>query len=190
MDGRSARAQRTRDAIVDACISLVEEGELRPTAPTVAERAQVSVRSVFQHFDDLPSLHTAVIARVTERMSSLLVPVPSGLPLEDRVTAIVSHRATLFEAATPYRRAANVHGPFAPEIRRSVRDANRYLRHDVERTFAPELAGRAAADREELLLGLATVLSWAAWDALRSEEGCDVGQAQAVVARTVWALLG
>jgi hypothetical protein len=41
LDGRSARALRTREAIVDACIGLVEEGELRPTAPRVAERAGV-----------------------------------------------------------------------------------------------------------------------------------------------------
>ena len=56
-DGRTLRSLRTREAIVDATIGLLEDGDLRPTAPRVAERASVSVRSVFQHFDDLETLH-------------------------------------------------------------------------------------------------------------------------------------
>ena len=88
-DGRSARALRTREAIVDACIGLVEEGELRPTAPRVAERAGVSVRSVFQHFDDLPSLHIAVSERIVARLAVLLHPIDPSMPLDDRIVAFV-----------------------------------------------------------------------------------------------------
>src|SRR3546814_6231042 len=60
VDGRTLRAMRTREAIFDATFSLIDEGDLRPTAPRVAERAGVSVRSVFQHFDDLESLHAEI----------------------------------------------------------------------------------------------------------------------------------
>src|SRR3989304_5263636 len=58
-DGRSARAARTRDAVVEALLTLIEEGDLRPTAQRVAEHARVSLRSVFQHFRDLESLFAA-----------------------------------------------------------------------------------------------------------------------------------
>src|SRR5438132_352803 len=68
IDGRTARALRTREAIVDASIALVDEGDLRPTAPRIAERAKVSVRSVFQHFDDLEGLYAAVGDRLVERL--------------------------------------------------------------------------------------------------------------------------
>ena len=37
VDGRTARALRTHESIVDACISLVEDGDLRPTAPRIAD---------------------------------------------------------------------------------------------------------------------------------------------------------
>src|SRR5262245_64117599 len=97
-DGRAARAARTREAIVDASVALIEEGDLRPTAPRIAERAGVSVRSVFQHFVDLPSLHTAVIERVVERLALLVVSVDPGLGLADRITAFAYHRASLLEA--------------------------------------------------------------------------------------------
>ena len=73
-------------------MALVEEGDVRPTAPRIAERAGVSVRSVFQHFDDLPSLHTAVVQRVVERLAVLVVPVDPALPLADRIDGV--RRAT------------------------------------------------------------------------------------------------
>src|ERR1044072_5768679 len=65
-DGRSARAARTRDAVVEALLSLLDEGNLRPTARQVAERAGVSLRSVYVHFDDLEDLFTAAAHRFFE----------------------------------------------------------------------------------------------------------------------------
>jgi TetR/AcrR family transcriptional regulator of autoinduction and epiphytic fitness len=181
---------RTREAIVDACISLVEEGELRPTAPRVAERAGVSVRSVFQHFDDLPSLHIAVTQRIAERISGLLQPVDVEMPLDARIEAFVRSRAELLEAITPFRRAANVHGPFAPEIQRAVRKANNYLRGQVVKAFGPELDRvGVGAERHEILEGLVAVLSWSTWDVLRTDGDHSVEDAEAITTRLVRSLL-
>src|SRR4051794_41945586 len=55
-DGRVARSARTKLAIVDALRSLHHDGDLRPTATRVADRAGVSLRTVWQHFDDLEAL--------------------------------------------------------------------------------------------------------------------------------------
>ena len=55
-DGRTVRAERTREAVVTALLALLEEGELSPTAERVAERAHVSERSIFQHFGDREAL--------------------------------------------------------------------------------------------------------------------------------------
>lgn len=189
VDGRAARALRTREAIVDACIAMVEEGDLRPTAPRVAERAGVSVRSVFQHFDDLPSLHIAVTQRIAERMSAMLVPPDTAQPAAARVATFVRHRTALLEALTPFRRAAQVHGPFAPEIRLAVAEGESYLSGEVEATFAPELAGRPEPDRRDLLDALDAAASWATWDLLRSDRGVSAERARAVVVRTLAALL-
>ena len=189
LDGRSARALRTREAIVDACISLVEEGELRPTAPRVAERAGVSVRSVFQHFEDLPALHSAVNQRIVMRLKALLHPVDVTLPLGARIQAFVRHRGALLEAMTPYQRAAKVHGPFAPEIEEAVRVGNGYLRDEVAGVFQLEIDQAPPVDRRELLEALATVLSWATWDTMRSDGARSVDEASAVARRLVRSLL-
>jgi AcrR family transcriptional regulator len=192
LDGRAARALRTREAIVDACIAMVEEGDLRPTAPRVAARAEVSVRSVFQHFDDLPSLHTAVSQRIADRLSALVVPSDPAQPVPERVAAFAANRATLLDAITPFRRAAQVHGPFSPQIQDAITQGTDFLRREVEDTFAPELeaAGpEGGPERAELASALAVASSWGTWDVLRTELGLGAEAATAVVVRTLRALL-
>ena len=56
VDGRVARGERTRRAIVDAHTELVSEGVLKPTAQSVADRAGVSIRALWSNFNDLESV--------------------------------------------------------------------------------------------------------------------------------------
>ncbi|MGH9234106.1 MAG: TetR/AcrR family transcriptional regulator [Acidimicrobiales bacterium] len=188
-DGRAARAARTRDAIVEATVALVEQGDLRPTAPRIAAKAGVSVRSVFQHFDDLSSLYTAVVHRVVERLATLLVPIDVGHGLDERLAAFARHRSALLEAVTPFRRAAAVHGPFAPEIRGATAEGTAFLRHEVEVAFAPEIARVDETDRRELVDALAAAASWPVWESLRTEAANSPAQAQAVLVRMLRSLL-
>lgn len=174
---------------MDACVALVEEGDLRPTAPRIAERAGVSVRSVFQHFDDLPSLHLAVSRRVGEVVAVRHQAVDPGLPLPERIEAFARRRAELLDALTPFRRAAQVHGPFSPEIRQAVRDGNVLLRHEVDQTFAPELGRLDGVARDELADALAAVVSWGIWNSVRIEWGRTVDEARRVMAQALRALL-
>lgn len=187
-DGRTLRSLRTRESIVDATIGLLEEGDLRPTAPRVAERAGVSVRSVFQHFADLESLHASVAERLVDRVAVLLVPVPPELPLEERLTRFIHQRCLLLEVVTPIRRAADVHGPFSEEITARLRDGQAFLRQELERTFAPELDQRGE-DRTEVLDALDAALSWAAWDVLRASNDRDQATAERVVTRMARSIL-
>ena len=188
IDGRTLRSLRTREAIVDATIGLLEEGDLRPTAPRVAARAGVSVRSVFQHFDDLETLHASVAERLVERVAVLVVPVPPDLPRADRLDRFVHQRALLLEAVTPIRRAADVHGPFSTEITARLRDGQAFLRDEVVRTFAPELDA-AGDDRLDLLDSLDVALSWSTWEGIRAGIGRDQPTAERVMRRLAAAVL-
>ena len=55
-DGRLLRSERSRHLIVEATTELIDEGVLTPTAQQVAKRANVGIRSVFRHFDDMDSI--------------------------------------------------------------------------------------------------------------------------------------
>ena len=187
-DGRTLRSLRTREAIVDATIALLELGDLRPTAPRVAEQAGVSVRSVFQHFDDLETLHAAVAERLVERVAVLVYPVDPSLSLDERLDRFVRQRAVLLEAVTPIRRAAEVHGPFSQEITARLRDGQGFLRAEVEHTFGPELA-RAGSERDDLLDCLDAALSWSTWEGLRVGRGRDQSTSERVMRRLAAAVL-
>src|ERR1700728_1687935 len=84
-DGRAARSRRPRRAIVDAMRSLHAEGDLRPTAPRVAERAGVSVRTVWQQFADMETLLVEADRRDNEILRSLAARIDPDLPLTGRV---------------------------------------------------------------------------------------------------------
>jgi TetR/AcrR family transcriptional regulator of autoinduction and epiphytic fitness len=181
---------RTREAIVDATIALLEDGDLRPTAPRVAERAKVSVRSVFQHFDDLESLHASVAERLVERVAVLLLPIDPALPFEERLERFLHQRCQLLEVVSPIRRAAGVHGPFSADITAFLRDGQAFLRAELEHTFAPELAEVPEPERTDRLDALDIALSWATWEGLRAGLGRDHATAEGVMRRMAVAVLG
>ena len=76
---------------------------------------------------------------------------------------------------TPFRRAAAVHSPFAPELRDAVAQGSRFLRQEVEVAFAPEIAAAAPGDRRQLVDTLAAATSWGVWDGLRADAGDTPG---------------
>ncbi len=189
IDGRTARAVRTREAIVDASIALVDEGDVRPTALKVAERAGVSVRSVFQHFDDLEGLYAAIADRLVDRLSGVRVVVDATLPLPERIVEMVHSRGRSLEVLTPIRRAAAVHAPFSPEVRARLQAGHDLLRAELERVFADELGKRDEPARTRLLDALDTVLSWPSWENLRTLNKRSEADSQAVLEQMVSALL-
>ena len=48
IDGRNQRSKRSRQAIVDALLVLIEEGTLVPTAQQISARAGVGIRTLFR----------------------------------------------------------------------------------------------------------------------------------------------
>ena len=52
-DGRTARGERTRKAIVEALLALLAEGDQRAAPERIVERAGVSLRTLWTNFKDL-----------------------------------------------------------------------------------------------------------------------------------------
>lgn len=190
VDGRTARAQRTRAAIVDACVDLVNDGDLRPTAPRIAERAGVSVRSVFQHFDDLETLFTMVAERALSGLGGLVEPIDPALPFPERRDRFVAQRAQLLEAITPIRRAAAVHGAGSPAIQGLLRQGHDLMRSQLKGVFGPEIAAVPAARRRRVVDMLDVASIWSSWDSLRTHQDRSAADATAVMAALITATLG
>ena len=74
-DGRHARKARTAEAIISALHALLEEGLSEPTASQIAERADVAVRSIGQHFRSREQLLLALAAYHAARLPKPTPPV-------------------------------------------------------------------------------------------------------------------
>ena len=192
LDGRLGRTLRSRQAICDACLDLVEEGVLQPSADQVAQRAGVSRRSIFNHFSDLTALYDAVVKAGLRRCAPLLEEMPRGLPLRERATRLAAMCARFHEATTPFRRstvAQSLVGPLREEARRVSQRLLREERDGVAALFAGELAGLGATERAELTEALAVAVSPATWEHLRSSRGLSAARARGIVQRSLLALL-
>lgn len=189
VDGRTARGDRTRDAIVGAMLELYEEGDVKPSADRIARRAGVSERTVFQHFHDRESLFSAVAERQFERLEALRDPVPPELPLPERIESFLRVRVRQLEVITPVRRAAVLVEPFSDVVADRLRASRERGRALVEEAFGPELGRRAPADRAQLLASLSAAASWSTWESLREHQALSRIEAREVVRRMLAALL-
>lgn len=188
-DGRAARAARTRETVVEALLALIDEGLPRPTAREIADRAGVSLRSVYVHFDDLEDLFTAAAAKQYERMAELIKRLPTEGPLADRVDAFVAQRCRLMEAGRAVRHAAVLQEPFSPTLANVMGLVRKAARDEVERVFAMELDRERGAARERLLAAVDVAGSGASWETLRVHDGLSYETASQVVAEMLTRLL-
>jgi TetR/AcrR family transcriptional regulator, regulator of autoinduction and epiphytic fitness len=187
-DGRSLRRVRSYEAVVEAILDLLVEGKVRPTAKAVAERSGVSLRTVFRLFDDVETLNAAALARQSERVAPLLVDPPATGSVDDRIAALVAQRSSYFEAITGTRRHALRLAPTSPTIARGLAQNRRFLRRQVGRLFAPEVAA-AGEGTDELLDALAVAAGWETWEALRAGHELSADAAGQVMARLLRGVL-
>jgi TetR/AcrR family transcriptional regulator, regulator of autoinduction and epiphytic fitness len=195
-DGRTARSQRTRRAIVDALLALTAEGDLKASPERIVARAGVSLRTLWTSFKDLEGLYAAASDRLIQLQEEQHRPISPDAPLPDRVAAFCEQRGRMLEIVAPAARAAALRLPYSAQLRsnRAVHTAR--ARDEIRAVFGAELAAvggpadsAAVGGREELERALLVNTTWSAWSILRDDLGLDVTAATAVMARTVTALL-
>jgi AcrR family transcriptional regulator len=185
LDGRAARSAKTRNAIADALIDLLADGQVRPTAKEIAERAGVSVRSVYVHFDDLEGLYCVAATRYFARIAPMLAPVSADGTIEERAASLARQRVNLYSRSGAIGRATRLHAEVSPTLERIVRDGRNHSRADLERVFARELEPLAAADRHRVVAMLDVLSGPETWETLHVQHGFDVDAAVRCVADAI-----
>lgn len=185
-DGRNRRAAETRRKIIEAAKVMIEETSEAPTVVGVARRADVSVRSVFQHFGDVQSLFVTIVDSV-----GLDIEMPhfkKDGPLAGRITSLVEGLGRLFDKIVPLRVAAGQFATHEALVDRS-RVARGKLREATFEVFAPEFSALEVQDRERLADAIGAALSLDAWIVLRRRDGLIFERAASVWQLTLTALL-
>ncbi len=188
-DGRVARGERTREAIVAAHTALLLEGVLKPTAKVIAERAEVSVRTLWANFRDLEALLIETTAYWDSADLALRVTVDPGASLGERIEAFSAQRSRRLENIAPAARSAALGEPFSAALAQSRRTHVERLRSEIETLFARELALAPTSSREELRYALITATGWPNWQLLRDDFELSADQVVAVMRTTLHALL-
>jgi AcrR family transcriptional regulator len=188
-DGRAARSARSRRAIVDALRALHAEGDLHPTAQRIAERAGVSLRTVWQQFADMEALLVEAIRRDHEILLALIEPIAPDQPLGERVAQFVGQRSRILEQMSPSWRAARVQAPFSEHLRRDKAYTLSLAKAELDTVFAPELSQLPPHQCQDLAERLHAVSIWAFWESLRTDLGLPPEQASHLLGTTFGALL-
>ena len=185
-DGRTARRDRNREAVLDAVLDLFADGSMAPVPAEVAERSGVSLRSVYRYFDDMDALVRAAIARNLARMGPFFDLDEPGIgPLAARVERTVAARLRLHDGIAPMARAAGSRAPQNPIIDERLRETRLLLRRQVEEMFAPELATLDAEARHDVVAAVDVLLELDSLDHLRRHRQMSVAEAHRVLVRAV-----
>ncbi|MET0930278.1 MAG: TetR/AcrR family transcriptional regulator [Aeromicrobium sp.] len=187
-DGRIARGERTRDEILEAHTALLREGVLKPTGKLIAERAGISLRTLWLNVKDLEALMAASVGYWLDADADLRREVDPSLPLDRRIEEYVAQRTARLEHLAPAARSAVLGEPFSPALQASRHEHVRRVRRDVEQAFGAELD--ASGPRGDVLRNaLFVASSWPTWSTLRDDLGLDAAAATAVMRTSIGALL-
>lgn len=191
MDGRTLRAEENRRKVARAMLDLIREGMLQPTREQVAERARLSLRSVYHHYGNLEDLYQETcriqFASIHHLVNDLPQATDESLPA--RVEAFVTLRVELYERIAPVRRSAMIWVHRSPTLAQGLAGLSETMRKQLAGTFEAELQGLDEPRRETLLDTLEMTTSWEAWDFLLERKGFPVERVRRALGAAMMSLL-
>lgn len=172
-DRRTMRSQRTRTAISNAMLQLLEEGHDEPRAQQVAQRADVSVRTLFHHFEDMEGLYIEIVCTQAIRILPLLAVVPRTRSTINKARQIVEIHDNLYSIAAPLRNG--VRFSVAARGSQQICEALQQLRHatsaQIQRSFVREISHHR--NPYDAISRIEAVTSFEMWDHFRRIQGCS-----------------
>lgn len=189
-DGRVARGERTRWAVVEAHAELLRDGVLRPTAKLIAERAGISIRTLWLNFGDMEALMAATGQYWMDEDAALRTPVDAGLPLPERIDLWCVQRARRMENLSPAAASALLVEPFSPSLTSARQEHRTRLHLDLAATFAAEIGPFTDPETvSPLHQALFVASNGMTWLVLRRDEGLSFEVAAEVMQYTFTRLL-
>ena len=183
-DGRRRRGEDNRVKIVAAMLEIIHAGEIAPSAEQVAQRADVGLRTVFRHFQDMDSLFREMSVVIMGELQAVAQAPFKSSDWRERVVELVERRGWAFEKVGPFLRATSL-----------IRRRSKYMDVDhaqlvkalreILKQQLPPAAGRDQHTVEALDL----LLSFEAWSRLRREQGLSPKRARETLEAAVRKLL-
>lgn len=175
-DLRKAAAEETRRRIVDSTVALhAEQGVLATTYAMIAERANVAIPTVYNHF----STRTDLLAACTGQAAALAPPLGPRIfdgadGVEARLRALVHALFAQYRFYAPWMRWAVHEAQLVPELAAWLDEQNDARRRLTETALEPAFGARPPS----AILALCDILlDFSAWQRLVG--GREPAQAEA-----------
>ncbi len=165
VDGRRARRERGRLAVIDAMFELLQDGKVPVSAEMVAERSGVSVASVFRYFDGLDDLQLQTFERFRQRFEPLLVVDPVAVTRDQRIAAFVTSRLDLYEQAGAIMAVGRLRALEHEPLVAASAEMRGLLAGQVRSVFAADVA--TLGSRTDVVAVIDALTSLESWDVMR-----------------------
>jgi len=166
---RREQTAQTKERVLDAAVAELADGDGDLTVPAVAQRAAVSLRTVYRHFPTKQALLLGVAERYQQRFGA---PYLGSL---DELPAAAERMAQSFRTDEQLTRAVLRLDPAAVAPERAARLAA------LERTLEPVLVGRTPEERRRIVGVMYAAHGLLMWQTLRAYVGLDEEEAAAAL---------
>lgn len=157
-------------------MELIESGDMAPSAARVAEEADVSLRTVFRHFEDMDTLYREIAREIQARVRPILQRPFIERTWTGRLRELLERRMEAYEILMPVK--------VCSAIRRFQSD---YLMQDHRQFLALEHAGllnhlpAPLAEDPVRFQSISAAMSFDLWQRLRREQNLSVDAARKVM---------
>lgn len=184
VDGRRERSRTSRQRIVEAMMSLCAAGDLMPSAARVAEEANIGLRTVFRHFDEMDAIYAEISAIISRQVLPIAMAPYLQDDWRDNLRELAQRRVRVFEMMLPFRLAANARRYSSPLL------LGQYAQViQLEREFALRQLPDNIRQHRITAESICATLSFQNWRALRHDQQLSAEQAGTVTLHMINSLI-
>ncbi|GDX19336.1 hypothetical protein LBMAG07_02570 [Actinomycetes bacterium] len=186
VDGRSLRRERNRQDIVDALLSLIENGETEISAALIASKAGLSERSIFRYFDDVNDLYRSVCDQAFSKEIEYALIDDAGVgSLDMKIENFVNQRVRIYTMNEKIAPAARSFAFKNPVIKNQLVVGRKLLRTQIIKHFAEELSVFDKQQQQVAVAIIDSLTTFEYYDMMRSDQKMSVQAIKSVLTESI-----
>jgi TetR/AcrR family transcriptional regulator, regulator of autoinduction and epiphytic fitness len=186
VDGRSLRRERNRQDIVDALLSLIENGETEISAALIASKAGLSERSIFRYFDDVNDLYRSVCDLAFSKEIEYALIDDAGVgSLDTKIENFVNQRVRIYTMNEKIAPAARSFAFKNPIIKNQLVVGRKLLRTQIMKHFAEEFSVFDKQQQQVAVAIIDSLTTFEYYDMMRSDQRMSVQAIKSVLTESI-----